>query len=314
MSLAERAARAGELPLAARPGGARLGQLALIGLPGFAFSLAVTIVAAFLPLVISELVGPLLTGLLIGVEGLFALVVPPLVGAWSDRTQSRLGPRLPFLLASGPLVAIALVLLPLAGSIAALAGALACFFATYFPYLTPHGALIADVVPAAMRGRAMSALGLWREVGLGAGLVVGPLLTVSRILPFLVAAAVVLAVTLALVIGLRKAAPATAPARALGGVGGATRRELAALPAVKAALAANALWETALSALRAFALLLSSRGSATRWAPRRSRWAPWRARRSSPPRSPACSPTASGTDGCSPRRSGSTASASPCPR
>jgi hypothetical protein len=46
---------------------------------------------------------------IIGAEGLLALIVPMIVGPWSDRLRTPLGGRLPFLLAGIPGMAVALV-------------------------------------------------------------------------------------------------------------------------------------------------------------------------------------------------------------
>jgi len=232
--------------------------LALVTLPSFSFSLAVTVVAALLPVVLKNFVGPLVTGLVIGIEGLLALVVPPFVGPWSDRIRSRLGPRLPFLIALTPPLVVVLILLPLVGSVALIAGLVAIFYGAYFAYLSAHAALLADVVPEAIRGRAMSALGLWREAGLGVGLVAGGLLlSFWQPLPFLIAAGTVAAVTLLLVVRLRRRAVA-GPSPA--GDKSRNLRQLAADGQVRLLLAANALWEVALGALRTFALLFLTDG------------------------------------------------------
>jgi len=53
---------------------------------------------------------------LIGLEGVMALWVPLVVGAWSDSLCTPLGGRLPFLVAATPLVVATLMLLGLARS------------------------------------------------------------------------------------------------------------------------------------------------------------------------------------------------------
>src|SRR4051794_10129384 len=107
---------------AAPPAPRRL--LALLAVPAFAFALAITIVTTYLPVLISKVSGPAVTGLLIGGEGLLALFVPVLVGGWSDTVRTRLGRRLPFVLAGGPLMAVALIAMPLTTALVPLAMAL----------------------------------------------------------------------------------------------------------------------------------------------------------------------------------------------
>jgi len=241
---------AGRLTWAERAGLARL------ALPSFALSLAITTVGAYGPLLIADLAGASLTGLLIGGEGLFALLVAVLVGRWSDRAGGRWGARLPFLLGAAPVAAVALGLLPFADSLLLVAAALGLFFAAYFTYLTPYLAAYPDLLPPHVRGRSQGALGTFRELGLGAALVGGGLLIDAwRPLPFLLAAATLLAVTLL-----------TAPAlRGAGGGTQAPRPGLAwqlvrDLPGLRGVLVANVLWEFALASLRAFSVLFLTVG------------------------------------------------------
>jgi MFS family permease len=232
----------------------------VLGLPSFALALAVTTVSSFGAVLVSERSGPLVTGLLIGLEGVFAIVIPPLVGRRSDRLSTRLGPRLPFLLAAAPVAAVALVALPLAGSLGLLIVALSGFYAAYFVYFSPYWALYADLVPEHARGRSQGVMGLWRELGLGLALIGGGLLiAVWRPLPFVLAAVAVVVVTAAFTLTLRRL-PA---ARATGGDGVERRPALDLVrerPALRAVLAANALWELALAALRAFVVLFFTIG------------------------------------------------------
>ena len=57
--------------------------------------------------------GPALTGLLMTLDNVTALIVSPLVGMWSDSLRSKRGRRLPFILSSMPFMVLALVAIPL---------------------------------------------------------------------------------------------------------------------------------------------------------------------------------------------------------
>jgi hypothetical protein len=102
----------------------------VIALPAGGISFAYTIVTTYVPVLIHDLSGPVVTGMLIGAEGLVALIVPVLLGGWSDRLRTRWGGRLPLVFAGSVLVAVTLVLLPTgAGSLTAITMALLGFFA-----------------------------------------------------------------------------------------------------------------------------------------------------------------------------------------
>ena len=119
----------GERPLS----GEERRRIALLALPTLGFALSITVVTTYVPVVASDFVGSsAVIGLLIAVEGLLALVLPPLVGARSDSLRSRLGGRLPFLLAGAPLMALALVGLGLVGGFAGAFIGVTGFFAAYY--------------------------------------------------------------------------------------------------------------------------------------------------------------------------------------
>src|SRR3954470_24587908 len=79
--------------------------LAILGLPTFGMALAITTVSTYLSRVAEQFTtSTLLIGLILGGEGFVALFVPLVAGSWSDRLQTRIGGRLPFLLASTPVM------------------------------------------------------------------------------------------------------------------------------------------------------------------------------------------------------------------
>src|SRR5437879_11752899 len=55
-------------------------------------------------------------GVALGIGGLLAMTVPPLVGAWSDRLHSRFGRRRPIMVAGSILTLTGLVILMLANN------------------------------------------------------------------------------------------------------------------------------------------------------------------------------------------------------
>src|ERR671929_307239 len=66
--------------------------LAILGVPTFALALAITTVTTYLPVVAAGFAAStIVIGVLIGGEGLVALTLPVVVGAWSDRLRTRIG-------------------------------------------------------------------------------------------------------------------------------------------------------------------------------------------------------------------------------
>ena len=141
-------------------------ELAILGVPTFAFALAITTVSTYLPVLASSFASSTtVIGALIGLEGLMAIALPIVVGSWSDRLATPLGGRLPFVLGATPTLVLALALLGFVGSIGAAAFALAIFFASYFVAYEPYRALYPDLVGEEVAGRAQSTQAIARGIG-----------------------------------------------------------------------------------------------------------------------------------------------------
>ena len=167
--------------------------LAILGVPTFALALAITTVSTYLPVLAEDFSdSSIVIGLLIGGEGLIALWLPLVVGAWSDRLRTPLGSRLPFILAATPALVVALAVLGFVDSIAAAAIVVAVFFVGYFVAYEPYRALYPDLVDDEIAGRAQSSQAIFRGLGTFLALVGGGLLiSISDPLPFLAAALIV---------------------------------------------------------------------------------------------------------------------------
>ena len=240
--------------------------LAVLGIPTFALALAITTVSTYLPVLASAFAASTtVIGVLIGGEGLMALVFPLLAGTWSDRLRTRAGGRLPFILGATPALVLALALLGFAGSLVSAALLLAVFFAAYYIAYEPYRALYPDLVDDEIEGRAQSSQAIFRGLGTLVALVGGGLLiSLAKPAPFVTAAAVtLLAIAAFLWRALRRGVPGQAPANEDAGV----RAEIARLArlirgegALRAYFAANALWELSLAALKTFVILYITRG------------------------------------------------------
>lgn len=238
-------------------------MLALLGLPTAALALAITVVTTYLPVVVRDEFGSTtVIGGLIGLEGVMALWVPLVVGAWSDQLRTPLGGRLPFLVAATPLVVVALVLIALAAEPVVLGVCAALFFFAYFVAYEPYRALYPDLLDAAVAGRAQSSQAIFRGAGTGLALVGGGLLiSAGNAVPFLVAAGVT-AVTMTAFVQVARRRGRERLERegeepyAAGRIGPS---ELLALlrdrPELGHYLLANGLWEGSLSALKTFVFL-----------------------------------------------------------
>jgi maltose/moltooligosaccharide transporter len=131
---------------------------------------------AALPLLIPSS-NVLLINLLSNTRSIEGTIIQPVIGAWSDRTWTRLGRRRPFMLVALPASCFFLALTPFTPG---LGGAVVCIvmFSLLFNMANdPYTALEADIAPPAQRpllnGMATT-VGFFGQVGLGLFLGFGP--------------------------------------------------------------------------------------------------------------------------------------------
>ncbi len=240
--------------------------IALLGVPTFGLALSTTVVTTYLPLIAQSFTSSTaVVGLIIGSEGLIALWLPLVAGAWSDQLESRLGGRLPFVLVGTAPLATSLVLLGFARSLPIIVFLVVVFFAGYFIAYEPYRALYPDLITKEAAGRSQAVQALWRGLGTGFALVGGGLLLgLTRWAPFAAAAALyVAAVVVFTRTMLRRRGVPEQDRHAAVGVRHAVRELrglLAAHPALRAYMAANALWELSLGALKTFVILFLTKG------------------------------------------------------
>lgn len=182
----------------APPGSERLIWTLGLGALGLAWPTAT--VAAYLPTVLRDFThSDALIGAVLAAEGVFALVVPFVVGPLSDATTTPLGSRRPYLVLALPPMALAVALVGSMPTLWATTVLLFVFFFGNYVYEPPWRGLYADLVPAAVAGRGQAAASIMRGIAMAGALVGGGLaLAAWRPLPFLLAGAVT-AVTCGLV-------------------------------------------------------------------------------------------------------------------
>ena len=158
------------------------------------------------PLLQRHLGSSALVGGAMGIDNVLALCLVPLVGAMSDATRTRLGRRVPYVLAALPVTAIALAAIPFAERLGLLALLLAMIVTdvAMAVWRAPFLALLADLIPSIHRPKTEGVLGV--AMCLGAMLVLGGARSLSAqpALPFVLGGALVLGVWLLYAFSLRE--------------------------------------------------------------------------------------------------------------
>ncbi len=112
--------------------------------------------------------GETVTGMLMAMDNVLALFLLPVFGALSDRVDTPLGKRTPFILTGTVLAVICMMLLPLADRRESLVLFVAALFATLLSmglYRSPAVALMPDLTPNRLRSRANAVINLMGAVG-----------------------------------------------------------------------------------------------------------------------------------------------------
>jgi MFS family permease len=250
-----------ELVVPPRPrlAGGRLFWTLGLGAFGLAFSITTL---TFLPVELGHFTkSGTLIALVLGAEGVFALLLSPVIGPWSDTFHTPLGRRRPFMLAAIGPMAFCLVLMPFMPNLWTTALVVFAFFFAYYVYEPPYRGLYPDLLPSDVFGKAQGVQHVLRGLALGGALVGGGfLLDLWNPAPFLVAAVVTTAGCGAVIVFVRED----------GGHGRVFRGFRAYLstswcilreePDVRSFLAANAAWEGTFAAARIFVVLYVTRG------------------------------------------------------
>ncbi len=187
-----------------------IGKTFIISLAFFTISLAWTIYNTFVPvfLIGNEQISGLIKsstvlGVIMTIDNLFGLIFQPFFGTLSDKTRTRFGRRMPFIIIGLPLSALFFSIIPFYNQIGSLfqfdirliilmVSVIGMNFFTSM-YRAPATALMPDATPAGLRSRAngiITAMG-----GLGtiiAFLLGGRLFNINFSLPFVVGGAIMI--------------------------------------------------------------------------------------------------------------------------
>lgn len=143
------------------------GRIWLIGAGFLGVQVAFTLYNAFLPLLYREFFDSTAAiGLLMGTDNLVGLLLIPVVGAWSDRINSRLGRRLPFMLVAVPIAALSFAGIPYAANVLwTLIVVEVVFTAAMHSYRGPVISLMPDHVPPERRSTGNGIINLMGGAG-----------------------------------------------------------------------------------------------------------------------------------------------------
>jgi MFS family permease len=138
-----------------------------LGLGAFGLAFSITTTAAYLPPLLHKFTtSGSLIGLVLGAEGVFALLVSPVIGPWSDSFQTPMGRRKPFMLAALGPIGFCLLLMPFMPNLWTACLLVLAFFSAYYVYEPPYRGLYPDLVAPSHLGRAQGVQHVFRGTAL----------------------------------------------------------------------------------------------------------------------------------------------------
>ncbi len=139
----------------------------LIGFGFFASSLAWSLYNSFVPVLLKEryLESTALIGFIMTIDNIFGVIFQPLVGQISDRTHTRIGKRMPYILVGIPVCALAFFFIPRTGSLFTMMGVIILFNFVMSIWRSPVVSLMPDLTPSIHRSKANGIINLMGGVG-----------------------------------------------------------------------------------------------------------------------------------------------------
>lgn len=191
----------------------------LLGLGFFAVQLVWQPYNSYMPIFYAEYVASKqMIGWIMTLDNWLALALSPVIGYLSDKTNTRMGRRMPWLLAGMPLAALFLVLIPLgvAGGLGLLFAATLGMNLSMSLFRAPTIALMPDITPSSLRSKANGVINFMGGVGAVVALLGGAALYQMNVgYPFYLSAALLPLVALLMAGVVREPKTAAEPAERL---------------------------------------------------------------------------------------------------
>jgi len=159
----------------------------LIGLGFFTVNIVWGLYNVAVPIYLKQLgLSGVAVGSVMTIDNIFAIVFLPIFGALSDRTYTRYGRRMPYLLVGIPMSALAFILIPaLRGNIVTLMAAIIAMNFFMSIYRAPTVALMPDFTPRPLRSKANGVINFMGGVGSVITFLIGGFLfDTNEFLPF----------------------------------------------------------------------------------------------------------------------------------
>ncbi len=143
-----------------------LRQTFLIGLGFFAVSLSWGVYNVYTPILLSQyLTTTLLIGVVMTIDNIFGVIFQPLFGRLSDKTNTRWGKRMPYIIIGAPIAALLFVTIPFTRSLFSLMAVVILFNFVMSAWRSPVVSLMPDLTPQKLQSQGNGIINLWGGIG-----------------------------------------------------------------------------------------------------------------------------------------------------
>lgn len=138
----------------------------LLGFGFFAISLTWSLYNSFVPVFLRKFIASNgVIGFIMTLDNYAGLFLQPAFGTLSDRTRTKLGRRMPFLIIGMPVAALLVSMIPIHWSLASLIVIIVSMNIVMASFRSPTIALMPDITPSALRSKANGIINLMGGVG-----------------------------------------------------------------------------------------------------------------------------------------------------
>ncbi len=148
----------------------KYGRTFLVGFAFLSICAFWQIYDSIIPLILRNTfgIGDALSGGIMALDNVFALLLLPVFGALSDKTKTRLGRRMPYIVIGTAFAVVLMLMLPVADNLVSLPFFIIVLFLTLLAmsvYRSPAVALMPDVTPKPLRSKANAIINLMGALG-----------------------------------------------------------------------------------------------------------------------------------------------------
>ncbi|MBQ4638112.1 MAG: MFS transporter, partial [Clostridia bacterium] len=147
----------------------------LIGLGFLAVSMAWSVYAAYVPLILTDefKLDSLTVGVIMTIDNIFAVLFQPLFGRLSDKTKTKWGRRMPYVLICAPICAMLFAVIPHMRMIVTFMLTVISFNLLMSAWRSPVVALVPDVTPSPLRSQGNGIINLMGGIGSALAMLLG---------------------------------------------------------------------------------------------------------------------------------------------